>query len=148
MEPINTKKKILTRDLMISLAEISIDLRANATSISKSLDNLHLKNLLNSDWLKEWCILSPEIFYGHAIFTGGNSKKDSRYLCSPVYRVWWMEIWLQFEQHYSDSVSFFSLVKDSPANTIKVSAAISLFDRCDSDKPEKINISLLSGCCL
>ena len=49
---------------------------------------------------------------------------------------------------------FFSLVKDSPANTIKVSAAIlkvvsfSLFDRCDSDKPVKINILLLSGCCL
>ena len=56
------QKEDINRDLMISLAEISIDLRANATSISKSLDNLHLKKLLNSDWLKEWCILSPEIF--------------------------------------------------------------------------------------
>ena len=37
-----------------------------------------------------------------------------------------------------------TLVKNSPANVIKVSAAtlnlsFSLFDRCDSDKPEKIN---------
>ena len=42
-------------------------------------------------------------------------------------------------------------LKNSPANVIKVSAAIlnlvsfSLFDRRDSDKPEKINIPLLSG---
>ena len=48
-----------------------------------------------------------------------------------------------------------SLVKHSPANAIKISVAIlnlvsfSLFDRCDSDKPEKkINMSLISGYCL
>ena len=44
-------------------------------------------------------------------------------------------------------------LKNSPANVIKVSAAIvnlvsfSLFDR-HSDKPEKINTPLLSGSCL
>ena len=58
------------------------------------------------------------------------------------------------EQHYSDSAISFSSVKGSPANTIKVSAAIShlvsfsFFDGFDSDEPEKIKISLLSGCCL
>ena len=95
------------------------------------------------------------------MFTASNSKKDSRYLysrylSSPVYHchIWWIQNWLQFEQHYSDSVSSISLVKESPATTIKVSATIlnlvsfSLFDQCDSDKPEKINISLLSVCCL
>ena len=65
--------------------------------------------------------------------------------------------WLQFQQYFSDSVSSISSVKHSPANAIKISAAIlqtvnllsfSLFDRCDSDKPEKINILLLSGFCL
>ena len=50
-------------------------------------------------------------------------------------------------------MSSISSVKNSPANTIKLSAAIfnlvsfSLFDLHDSDKPENINISLLSGCC-
>ena len=31
----------------------------------------------------------------------GNSQKESRYLSSPVYRcrVWWIQNWLQFEQH-------------------------------------------------
>ena len=65
--------------------------------------------------------------------------------------------WLQFQQYFSDSVSSISSVKHAPANAIKISAAIlqtvnllsfSPFDRCDSDKPEKINILLLSGCCL
>ena len=96
------------------------------------------------------------MFYGHAMFMGGNSQIESRYLPSPVYRcrVWLIQNWLQFEQHYSDSVSSISSVKNSPANAIKISAAIlnlvrfSLFDRCDSDKPEKITILLLSGCCL
>ena len=99
--------------------------------------------------------------YGHAKFTGGNSQKESRYLHvpSPVYRcrVWWIQNWLQFQQYFSDSVSSISSVKNFPANAIKISAAIletvnllsfSLFDRCDSDKPEKTNILLLSGCCL
>ena len=54
-------------------------------------------------------------------------------------------------------MSSISSVKNSPANAIKISAAIlptvnflsfSLFDRCESNKPEKINILLLSGCCL
>ena len=40
-------------------------------------------------------------------------------------------------------------MKNSPANAIKISVAIqTLFDRRDSEKPEKINISLISGCCL
>ena len=52
------------------------------------------------------------------------------------------------------TVSFISSVKNSPANGIKISAAIlnfvsfSLFNRSDSDKLEKINIFLLSGCSL
>ena len=50
--------------------------------------------------------------------------------------------------------SSISSVKNFSANAIKISAAIlqtvnllrfSLFDQCDSDKPEKINISLFSG---
>ena len=57
-----------------------------------------------------------------------------------------------FEQHYSDSVSFISSVKNSPANAVKISSVnftLNLAsDKPDSDKPEKINISLLSGCCL
>ena len=85
----------------------------------------------------------------------GNTMSIGNSQTSPVYRcrVWWIQNWLQFEQHYSDSVSTISSVKNSPANAIKISAAIlnlvsfSLFDRCDSDKPEKINILLLSGCC-
>ena len=101
-------------------------------------------------------ILSPGTFYGHAMFIGGNSRKESRYLSSPGYRcrVWCVQNWLQFEQHYSDSVSSISSVKNSPANVIKMSAVIlnpvsfSLFDRCDSDRPKKINILLLFGCCL
>ena len=54
----------------------------------------------------------------------------------------------------SDSVSSISSVKTSPANAIKISATIfnlvtfSLFNQCDSDKPEEINILLLSACCL
>lgn len=54
--------------------------------------------------------------------------------------------WLQFEQRYSDSASSISSVKYSPANAIKISAAIfnlfsfSLFDRRDRGKPKKINI--------
>ena len=97
--------------------------------------------------------------YGDAKFTGGNSQKKSRYLPSPVYRcrVWWIQNWLQFQQYFSESVSSISSVKNSPANAIKISAAIlqtvnllsfSAFDRYDSDRPEKINILLLSGCCL
>ena len=68
---------------------------------------------------------------------------------SPVYRcrVCWIQNWLQFEQH-SDSVSSISLVKTSPANAIKISAAIlnlaSDKPDIDSDKPEKINNSLRS----
>ena len=82
----------------------------------------------------------------------GNSQKESRYLSSPVYRccLWWIQNWLQFEQHYSDSVSSISSVKNSPAIAIKISAVILNLasDKPESDKPEKINISLLSDCCL
>ena len=44
---------------------------------------------------------------------------------------------------YSDSVSFISSVKNSPANAVKISAVILNLasDKPDSDKPEKINIS-------
>ena len=78
----------------------------------------------------------------------GNSQKESRYLSSPVYRccLWWIQNWLQFEQHYSDSASSISSVKNSPAiNAIKISAVILNLasDKPESDKPEKINISLL-----
>ena len=47
-------------------------------------------------------------------------------------------------------MSSISSVKNSPANAIKISAVILNLasDKMDSDKPEKINISLLSGCCL
>ena len=79
---------------------------------------------------------------GNTMFKG-NSHKESRYLSSPVYRchVWWIQNWLQFEQHYSDSVSSISSVKKSPANAIKLSAAILNLasDKPDSDKLEKIS---------
>ena len=64
----------------------------------------------------------------------------------------------QFEQRYSDSVSSVSLVKNLPANVIKVSAAIlnlasfSLLERRDMtwqrSTAEHKYIALLSGCCL
>ena len=94
------------------------------------------------------------------MFIESSSKKESRYLPSPpVYRcrVWWIQNRLQFQQYFSDSVSSISSVKISPANAIKISAAILqtvnllsflLFDPCDGDKPENINILLLSGGCL
>ena len=52
-----------------------------------------------------------------------NSKKESRYLSSPVYRC-------------RDSGSPVSSVKDSPANAIKISAAILNLasDKLDSDE--------------
>ena len=88
----------------------------------------------------------------NTMFTGKNSQKVSRYLSSPVYccRVWWIQNRLQFEQHYRDSVSPISSVKNSSGNTIKISAVI--LSRAndhepDCDKPEKINISIRSGCC-
>ena len=43
------------------------------------------------------------------------------------------------------SVSPISSVKNLPANAIKISAVIL---NLAGDKPEKINISLLSGCCV
>ena len=52
-------------------------------------------------------ILLSKMFYGHAMFIGGNSQKGTRYYLSfPVYRcrVRGYKNWLQFEQHYSHSV--------------------------------------------
>ena len=46
---------------------------------------------------------------------------------------------------YSDSVSSIFSVKNSLANAIKLLAVIL---NLASDKPEKLNISLLFGCCL
>ena len=89
------------------------------------------------------------MLYGQTMFIGSNSQKESRYLSSPVNRC---RIWLPLDlNNVSDSVSSISSVKNSPANAIKLSAAVlnlvrvSLFDRRDSKKPDKINISLLSG---
>ena len=63
------------------------------------------------------------MFYGHAMFTGGNSQKGSRYLSFPVYRcrVPLIQNWLHFEQHYSRSVFnfYFFGKKNSPANVLK-----------------------------
>ena len=60
------------------------------------------------------------------LFIGGKRQKESRYLSSSAYRcrVRWIQNWLKLEQHYSDSVSSISSVKNSPANAIKISAAI------------------------
>ena len=69
------------------------------------------------------------------------------------YRVGWIQNWLQIEQHYSDSVSSISSVKKFTGKYYHSIGcffhlvSFSLFDRRDSDKKEKINISLLSGCC-
>ena len=47
------------------------------------------------------------------------------------------------------TLSSISSAKNLPANVIKISAVILYLarDKPDSNKPEKINISLLSGCC-
>ena len=47
------------------------------------------------------------------------------------------------------TLSSISSAKNPPANVIKISAVILYLarDKPDSNKPEKINISLLSGCC-
>ena len=46
-------------------------------------------------------------------------------------------------------MSSISSAKNPPANVIKISAVILYLarDKPDSNKPENINISLLSGCC-
>ena len=60
--------------------------------------------------------------YGHATFISVNSRKESltRYLSSPVCP----GLSPQFEQHYNDSVSSNSPVKNSPAKDNKISLAI------------------------
>ena len=60
------------------------------------------------------------------LFIGGKRQKESRYLSSSVYRcrIRWIQNWLKLEQHCSDSVSSLPWVKNSPANAIKISAAI------------------------
>ena len=100
-------------------------------------------------------ILSPKMFYAHAMFIGDNSQKES--LSSPFYRcrVRWIQNWLQFEQHYSDSVSSTSSVKNSPANAIKISAAIysllvfhCLIEETAINRRRQISRFFLAGCCL
>ena len=100
-------------------------------------------------------ILSPKMFYAHAMFIGDNSQKES--LSSPFYRcrVRWIQNWLQFEQHYSDSVSSTSSVKNSPANAIKISAAIysllvfhCLIEETATNRRRQISRFFLAGCCL
>ena len=51
------------------------------------------------------------------------------------------------EEHFSDSVSLISSVKNSPSKCDQ-NISCYLFNWCDSAKPEKINILLLSSCCL
>ena len=85
-------------------------------------------------------ITESKMFHGNTMFIG-NSLKESSYLSSPGYRcrVWWAQNKLLFEQHYSDSVSSISSVKNSPANAIKISAVILNLasDKPDSDKNRK-----------
>ena len=53
-------------------------------------------------------ILLSKMFYGHAIFIGGNSQKESRYLSFPpgfiAVASRGYKNWLQFDQHCSHSV--------------------------------------------
>ena len=74
------------------------------------------------------------------MFIGNSQKESSYFISSPLYRcrVWWLQNWLWFEQHYSDSVSSISSVKNSPANAIKISIVIL---NLASDKPDSDKIS-------
>ena len=84
------------------------------------------------------------------MFIGGKSQKESRYLLSqwrPGYKTHF-----DLNNILATLCLAISSVKISPANAIKLWAAILnlvsfSLDRRASDKPEKINISLLSGCC-
>ena len=70
-------------------------------------------------------ITESKMFHSNTMFIG-HIQKESSYLSSPVFRcrVWWIQNWLKFEQHYSDSVSSISSVKNLPANAVKISAVI------------------------
>ena len=93
------------------------------------------------------------MLYGHTMVISGKSQKDIYLLRFITVASDEFKTDFKLNNIYSDSVSSISSVKNSPANTIKLSADIfnlvsfSLFDRRDSDKLAKINISLLSGCC-
>ena len=92
------------------------------------------------------------ILNGHTLFIG-NSQKEARYLsspvyCCPVYRQQTYKITGDilmtfaggfFPEEIEDRVAFMFVVQ------IEVSFVST---RRESDKPEKINISVLSGCCL
>ena len=118
--------------------------------------NLSLLERSKEKRFKLVAILSPKMFYGHAMFIWGNSQKGSRYLLSLVYHccICWIQNWLQVEQHYRLWLSVsISLVKNLPANAIKIAGCnfkpcFSWIDQCYSAKLKKANISLLSGRCL
>ena len=88
--------------------------------------------------------LSPKMFYGHAVFIKVTARKER-----DVY------IFLRFIAVVSGASKILyrlclsiSSVKYSPANVsayILKLVSFSLFDRRDSDKTEKTNISLLSS---
>ena len=92
------------------------------------------------------------MFYGHTMFIGGKSQKDICLLRFITVASGGFKTRFKFNNIIA-TVSYISSVKNSAANTIKLAATIfnlvsfSLFDWHDSFKPEKINISLLSGCC-
>ena len=68
-------------------------------------------------------MLLSKMFYGHAMFTGGNSLKGSRYLSFPVYHccVPWIQkltsIWTTL--YTLSLISISSVKKNSPANVLK-----------------------------
>ena len=90
------------------------------------------------------------MFYGNTVFIG-NKQNGSRYyyllrfiaFASGGYKT-------DLNLNIIATVSSISSVTNSPANAIKISAAILNLasKKLDSDKPEKITISFLSGCCL
>ena len=78
------------------------------------------------------------MLHGNTMFKG-NSQKESSYLSPSGLSLSHLvdtKLTLRFEQHYSDSVSSISSVKNSPANAIKISAVILNLasDKPDSDK--------------
>ena len=91
-------------------------------------------------------ILSTQLLFDLSFLT---DCKHSNRMSSPQQLLLLMQVIYVNCQQHSDSVSSISSVKTSPANAIKISAVIlnlaSDKPDIDSDKPEKINISVRSS---
>ena len=80
------------------------------------------------------------LFYGHAMFIG-NSQKEARYLSFPLF------IAVRFNSRYFDSICWRIFYRRNRRHRVAMLFKF-VSTRRDSDEPDKINISILSGCCL